>query len=118
MDVFKEGVRCTDANLENFGEGDGRDFQKLSKDCPFFALEFAAIGLRNIRKHWGPSTAAPPRSRPTRTHVQGIQKRVDQDKLAPSFSQFALDSIATLSSASFSQLPSTPPAMAEPGRWP
>src|SRR5204862_5292622 len=47
-DVFKEGVHCTDANLQNFGEGDGKDFQKLSKDCPFFAAEFATIGLRNI----------------------------------------------------------------------
>jgi len=26
----------------------------LSKACPAFAVEFAAVGLRNIRTHWGP----------------------------------------------------------------
>jgi hypothetical protein len=83
-DVFKEGVRCTEANLENFGEGDGRDFQKLSKDCPFFALEFAAIGLRNIRKHWGPINRRDAEIKPDAdTMFQEVQKLVDQDKLGP-----------------------------------
>jgi hypothetical protein len=54
LDIFAEGVQAKDSELENYGDGDGRDFQKLSKSCPFFALEFAALGLRNIRKHWGP----------------------------------------------------------------
>ena len=54
VDVFKEGVRCSAASLENFGSGDGRDFQRLCKDCPAFAAEFAAVALRHIRKHWGP----------------------------------------------------------------
>ncbi len=54
VDVFKEGVRCSAASLENFGVGDGREFQRLSKECPAFAAEFAAVGLRHIRKHWGP----------------------------------------------------------------
>jgi len=54
LDVFQEGVRCSASNLENFGSGDGREFQRLSKECPAFAAEFAAVGLRNIRKHWGP----------------------------------------------------------------
>jgi hypothetical protein len=52
--IFHEGVNCTPKNLENFGSGDGKKFQKLSKECPAFAAEFAAVGLRNIRKHWGP----------------------------------------------------------------
>jgi hypothetical protein len=83
-DVFKEGVRCKDANLENFGEGDGREFQKLSKDCPFFAVEFAAIGLRNIRKHWGPINRHDAEIKPDAdTMFKEVQKRVDQDKLAP-----------------------------------
>jgi hypothetical protein len=34
--------------------GDGAEFQRLSKACPAFAAEFTAVGLRNIRKHWGP----------------------------------------------------------------
>jgi hypothetical protein len=54
LEVFREGVRCKTADLENFGSGDGRTFQQLSKECPAFAAEFAAVGLRNIRKHWGP----------------------------------------------------------------
>jgi hypothetical protein len=56
LDIFKQGVRCSAASLENFGDGEGRDFQQLSKECPAFAVEFAALGLRNIRKHWGPIT--------------------------------------------------------------
>ena len=54
VEIFKEGVRCKAADLENFGSGQGKEFQRLSKECPVFAVEFAAIGLRNIRTHWGP----------------------------------------------------------------
>jgi hypothetical protein len=54
IQVFREGIRCSAADLENFGSGDGMEFQRLSKECPAFAAEFAAVGLRNIRKHWGP----------------------------------------------------------------
>jgi hypothetical protein len=54
IEVFREGVHCPDASLENFGSGDGKEFQRLSKECPAFAAEFAAVGLRHIRKHWGP----------------------------------------------------------------
>jgi N-acetyl-anhydromuramyl-L-alanine amidase AmpD len=54
LDVFREGVQCSASDLENFGSGDGREFQRLSKECPAFAAEFAAVALRNIRTHWGP----------------------------------------------------------------
>jgi len=54
VDVFKEGVNCKAADLENFGSGDGEEFQRLSKACPAFAAEFAALGLRHLRTHWGP----------------------------------------------------------------
>lgn len=54
VEIFKEGVHCKASDLENFGLGAGREFQQLSKDCPAFAAEFAAVGLRNIRRHWGP----------------------------------------------------------------
>jgi hypothetical protein len=54
VDVFKEGVTCTSNDLTNFGSGNGAEFQRLSKACPAFAAEFAALGLRHIRKHWGP----------------------------------------------------------------
>jgi hypothetical protein len=54
VDVFKEGLTCSAADLENFGSGDGKEFQRLSKACPAFAAEFAAVGLRHLRAHWGP----------------------------------------------------------------
>jgi hypothetical protein len=54
LDVFAEGVTCSPADGQNFGTGPGAEFQRLSKECPAFAAEFAAVGLRNIRKHWGP----------------------------------------------------------------
>ena len=83
-DIFAQGVRCSDGNLENFGEGDGRDFQKLSKDCPFFALQFAAIGLRNIRKHWGPINRRDAEVKSDAdTLFKQVQDLVDREKLGP-----------------------------------
>jgi hypothetical protein len=82
LDVFTEGVRVKDAELENFGTGDGRDFQKLSKECPFFALQFAGIGLRNLRKHWGPiNRRAAEVKAEADTLFKDVQKLVEQEKL-------------------------------------
>ena len=53
-DVFDEGITCKPVDRANFGEGDGQKFQRLTKQCPAFAAEVAAVGLRHIRKHWGP----------------------------------------------------------------
>lgn len=52
--IFHEGVHCSESQLENYGHGLGREFQKLVKDKPAFAVEAAAIGLRHLRGHWGP----------------------------------------------------------------
>jgi hypothetical protein len=54
MSIFSEGVTCGHGNWANYGDGQGEEFQKLSKACPAFAAEFAALGLRVLRKHWGP----------------------------------------------------------------
>lgn len=54
VDIFKEGVNCTQKDWQNYGTGAGKDFQELSKKCPAFAAEFCGLGLRNIRTHWGP----------------------------------------------------------------
>ena len=51
---FHEGVKCTDSNLQNFGDGDSLLFQKMSKGCPAFAAEYAAVMLRVKRSHYGP----------------------------------------------------------------
>jgi hypothetical protein len=54
IDIFKEGVKCSAAMLKNWGTGTGKDFQQFTKQCPAFAVEFAAVALRNERSHWGP----------------------------------------------------------------
>jgi transposase len=53
-DIFAEGVTCTPRQWQNHGTGPGVEFQQLSKECPAFAAEFAALGLRHLRRHWGP----------------------------------------------------------------
>jgi hypothetical protein len=52
--VFERGVSCGGDDWENYGSGTGAEFQELSKICPAFAVESAAVGIRNLRKHWGP----------------------------------------------------------------
>jgi hypothetical protein len=54
VEIFKEGVTCPSQDWENYGEGKGKEFQRLSKACPAFAVEFATVGLRHLRRHWGP----------------------------------------------------------------
>ena len=63
-DVFREGVRCTAADRRNYGSGPGVEFQRLSKECPAFAAEFAAVGLRADRTHWGPINSKAAEIRP------------------------------------------------------
>ncbi|MFT3788123.1 MAG: hypothetical protein QM770_18455 [Tepidisphaeraceae bacterium] len=84
LDVFKEGVRAKESDLENFGAGDGKAFQEVSKTCPFFAVVFAGIGLRNIRKHWGPINRRAAQIRPEADRLfADVQALVDRDKLGP-----------------------------------
>jgi hypothetical protein len=75
LDVFKECVTARPQDLQNFGSGDGEAFQRLSKECPAFAVEFAAIGLRNIRNHWGPINTHSAELRP---EADGMFLRVQQ----------------------------------------
>jgi hypothetical protein len=63
-EVFREGVRCTISNWRNYGSGPGVRFQRLSKECPAFAAEFAAVGLRTDCMHWGPIKAKAVEIRP------------------------------------------------------
>jgi len=53
-DIFEEGVHCSAGSWANWGAGDGHDFQELTKECPAFAVEYAALLLRKRRRHWGP----------------------------------------------------------------
>jgi hypothetical protein len=59
IDIFKEGAAAKNAadlaaNLQNWGAGTGKDFQRLSKACPAFAVEYAAVLLRHDRQYSGP----------------------------------------------------------------
>ena len=53
-EIFCEGVTPRRGELDNCGSGTGLQFQQLCKERPGFAVEAAAVGLRNLRKHWGP----------------------------------------------------------------
>jgi hypothetical protein len=84
VDVFQEGVSCSSSNLENFGDGEGREFQRLSKTSPAFAAEFAAVGLRNSRKHWGPINRKAVEIRlECDAMLLQVQKAADEFKLCP-----------------------------------
>ncbi len=58
LSTFAEGVTCSAADWQNWGTGaDGLDFQKLSKECPGFAAEYAAVMIRvngGSLGHYGP----------------------------------------------------------------
>ncbi|WP_284442291.1 SH3 domain-containing protein [Elizabethkingia anophelis] len=54
LSVFSKGQNCSATNWVNYGIGEGRYFQQLSKECPGFAIEFTAIAMRNTSGHWGP----------------------------------------------------------------
>lgn len=51
---WEAGVSCSSADWSDYGSGSGADFQAMQKSIPTFAVECAAIGLRNLRHHWGP----------------------------------------------------------------
>jgi uncharacterized protein (TIGR02594 family) len=53
-DQFKMGVTLKSSDLGNFGSGGGAQYQFLSKFAPSFHALVTAIGLRNLRQHWGP----------------------------------------------------------------
>ncbi len=84
LEIFREGVGCSDANLANLGAGDGKEFQRLSKASPAFAAEFAAVGLRNIRRQWGPINLKTAEIRPEcDAMLLQVQNLVDANNLCP-----------------------------------
>lgn len=52
LDLFREGVVCAPYDWENQGSSAAMEFQRLTKACPLFAVEFAAIALRHRKDHW------------------------------------------------------------------
>lgn len=58
LETFAQGVTCSAADWKNWGTGaDGLEFQKLEKECPAFATEYAAVMIRvagGSKGHYGP----------------------------------------------------------------
>src|SRR5262245_499611 len=51
---FQNGVSPDSNDLDNFGSGDGAQYQFLSKYAPLFHALVTGVGLRFLRQHWGP----------------------------------------------------------------
>lgn len=50
-----EVTPCTNPyQAKNWGTGNGVYFQKLAKECPAFATEYASFLIRVLRRHFGP----------------------------------------------------------------
>lgn len=76
LSIFQEGVRPRETR--NFGTGEGVAFQALCKSCPAFAVETAAVGLRVLRRHWGPINRHEAEIRPEAdTLFRAVQDLVD-----------------------------------------
>ena len=51
---FDRGVSPTASNLDNFGRGQGTQYQWLAKFSPAFHALVTGVGMRRLRRHWGP----------------------------------------------------------------
>jgi len=54
---YTADIKCSASNLKNWGTTAGTVWQKLTKECPSFATEYAAVLLRlngGARGEWGP----------------------------------------------------------------
>lgn len=54
LEIYRQGVSCSQSSWSNYGSGAGAKFQDMSKRQPMFAAEVCALGMRKLRKHWGP----------------------------------------------------------------
>lgn len=58
LSTFRQGVNedrsCTAKEARVWGSGEGATYQKLAKECPAFATEWAAVLVRNAYHHFGP----------------------------------------------------------------
>src|SRR5690606_18063976 len=52
LELFSKNVTCKAQGI--IGTGAGAEFQRFVKACPAFAVEYAMITLRVLRKHYGP----------------------------------------------------------------
>jgi hypothetical protein len=54
LDFFAQEVSCSSSSWQNYGTGNGAEFQRMCKSIPAFACETCAIVLRKLRQHYGP----------------------------------------------------------------
>lgn len=54
LSTFSEGVKCSDYNARNWGNGPGVAWQDLVKKCPALATKWAAISIRSYYREFGP----------------------------------------------------------------
>lgn len=75
---YKGATTCSDANMKNWGTGEGVEFQQLSKHCPGFATEYHAIMLRVRRSHYGPINRKKSSIKPACTQMfKDIRAKID-----------------------------------------
>lgn len=78
---YKGTTTCSEENLKNWGEGDGVEFQMLSKNCPGFATEYHAVMLRVRRSHYGPINLKKAEMKPQCVAMfTSIRKAVEADQ--------------------------------------
>jgi hypothetical protein len=46
LDLFRQNVSCSAWDARTWGEGPGAEWQQLTKACPVFATEYAAVVIR------------------------------------------------------------------------
>lgn len=46
LETFGKGMSCSPADAKNFGVGEGVQWQQLTKTCPAFSTEYAAVLMR------------------------------------------------------------------------
>jgi len=92
--IFQDGVECSREDWQCYGSGEGFDYQRLAKNCPQFAVETAAIGLRNLRQHWGPINRFEAEVRP------------EADQMLQQVQELVSGQQAPIASAELSKLPS------------
>lgn len=68
-------LKCVGA--KNWGTGEGVEFQRMTKENPIFAADYAAAGIRLKRAHWGPINRYEVEiSAPCAAMLEEIEKRV------------------------------------------
>jgi hypothetical protein len=56
VEIFSSGITCSAIDWRNWGDPSepGYKLQQLTKTCPAFAAEYAAVGMRHSLRSWGP----------------------------------------------------------------